>query len=357
MISSVVKKNKTDFFFENNDSFLKTFTKALFVNTIISIIILLITCPRCRENGSEALVYFLVSLAYGQGLYLGMSTWNDYLGRRISWLHAPWKSFWIALFSNTILVIIIVYIINLTYRPLLYDCDFTCVFNSMGIGEFIIPLFIGLMITTIFQAANFLNVWKKSLVETEKYKNAQLAAQYQTLNSQVNPHFLFNSLNVLSTLVKKNPDQAEKFIHQLSNVYRNILDVRNEELISIQQELETLNAYLFLIETRFGERIKMDIKMDPKKDEYMVPLSLQMLVENAVKHNAATLKNPLTIQIYAKDDFWWIKNNRKVMSEPVPGKGMGLENIRQRYQLATGKEIIVQDETDFYIVGLPMIRD
>lgn len=357
MISTVVKKNKADFFFETSNSFWKSFLKALFVNTIISIIILLITCSRCLENGTEALVYFVISMLYGQGLYLGMSSWNNYLGGRISWLHAPWKSFWIALLSNTFLVIIIVYIINLAYRPLLYDCDFKCVFNSLGIGEFIIPLFIGLMITTIFQAANFLNVWKKSLVEAEKYKNAQLAAQYQTLNSQVNPHFLFNSLNVLSTLVKKNPEKAEQFIYQLSNVYRNILDVRNEELISVKQELETLKAYLFLIETRFGDRIKMDIQIDAKVDEYLVPLSFQMLVENAVKHNAATLKKPLTIQIYTKDGFWWIKNNRKEMSEPVPGKGMGLENIRQRYQLATGKEIIIQDEADFYAVGLPVIRD
>ena len=357
MISSVVKNNKADFFFESDNNFLKIFIKALFVNTIISIVILLITCPRCLESWSEALVYFLISMAYGQGLYLGMSSWNNYLSSRISWLYAPWKSFWIALFSNTILVILIVYIINLAYRPLLYDCDFSCVFNSLGFGEFIIPLFIGLMITTIFQAANFLNVWKKSLVETEKYKNAQLAAQYQTLNSQVNPHFLFNSLNVLSTLVKKNPDQAEKFIHQLSNVYRNVLDVRNEELISMKQELETLKAYMFLIETRFGERIRMDIQITPKEDEYLVPLSLQMLVENAVKHNAATLKNPLTIQLYAADGFWWIKNNRKEMTDPVPGKGMGLENIRQRYQMATGKEIIVRDEDDFYAVGLPVIGD
>ncbi len=357
MISTVVKNNRTDFFFGSDNSFLKTFIKALFVNTIISVIILLITCPRCLESWSEALVYFLVSLVYGQSLYLGMSNWNSFLSRRISWLHAPWKSLWIALFSNSILVIIIVYIINLAYRPLLYDCDFTCVFNSLGIGEFVIPLFIGLFITAIFQAADFLNVWKKSLVETEKYKNAQLAAQYQTLNSQVNPHFLFNSLNVLSTLVKKNPDKAEKFIHQLSNVYRNVLDVRNEELISIKQELETLKAYMFLIETRFGDRIKMDIQIDPKEVEYIAPLSLQMLVENAVKHNAATLKNPLTIQIYEDNDFWWIKNNRKPMTGPVDGKGMGLENIRQRYQLATGKEIIIREQEDFYAVGLPVVRD
>jgi len=128
----------------------------------------------------------------------------------------------------------------------------------------------GLLITAIFQAANFLNVWKISLVETEKYKNAQLSAQYQTLTSQVNPHFLFNSLNVLSSLVKKDPEKAESFIQQLSNVYRNILDVRNEELISIQQELATLKAYLFLIETRFGERIRMDVQIDTKEDEYLV---------------------------------------------------------------------------------------
>ena len=355
MISTVAKKTKVPNF--GNAGFWRILKTALIINTPIAIVITYLTCTPCRGDLSQAWVHFLISSIYGLGLFLGMSFWNNYLGRRLMWLVHPWKSFWVAFISNIIVVIIIVVIVNLIYRPLFFGCNISCVFKSLNFGEFIIPLTIGLLITAIFQAANFLNVWKKSLVEAEKYKNAQLAAQYQTLNSQVNPHFLFNSLNVLSTLVKKNPEKAEQFIYQLSNVYRNILDVRNEELISVKQELETLNAYLFLIETRFGERIKMDIQIDSKVDEYLVPLSLQMLVENAVKHNAATLKNPLTIQIYAKDDFWWIKNNRKEMSEPVPGKGMGLENIRQRYQLATGKEIIIQDEADFYAVGLPVIRD
>lgn len=334
-----------------------TIKSAIVINTPIAILITYVTCVPCRSDFGEAWTYFLISMLYGLGLFSSMSLWNNYIEDRLSWLKNPWKSFWIALSSNVVVVVLTVVIINLIYRPLVYGCDFLCVFKGLNIGQFVGPLIIGLLITAIFQAANFLNDWKKSLVEAEKYKNAQLAAQYQTLNSQVNPHFLFNSLNVLSTLVKKNPDKAEKFIYQLSNVYRNILDVRNEELISMKQELETLKAYLFLIETRFGERIKMDIQIDSKVDEYLVPLSLQMLVENAVKHNAATLKHPLTIQIYAKDDFWWIKNNRKQMSEPVPGKGMGLENIRQRYQLATGKEIIIQDKEDFYAVGLPIIKD
>ncbi len=355
MISTVANKTKAPNW--GNIGFWGILKTALIINTPIAIMITYLTCGPCRSDWSQAWTHFLISSLYGLGLFLGMSYWNNYLGKRLIWLINPWKSFWIAFISNIIAVILIVIIVKLIYLPFLFGCDIFCVFKSLSFGEFIIPLTIGLLITAIFQAANFLHVWKKSLVETEKYKNAQLAAQYQTLNTQVNPHFLFNSLNVLSTLVKKDPDQAEKFIHQLSNVYRNILDVRNEELISVKQELETLKAYLFLIETRFGERIKMDIQIDPKEDEYLAPLSLQMLVENAVKHNAATLKNPLTIQIYAKDDFWWVKNNRKEMSEPVPGKGMGLENIRQRYQLATGKEIIIQDEADFYAVGLPVIRD
>lgn len=355
MISTIAEKKTVPNL--ANISFPRMLTTALIINTPIAIALTYFTCNSCRGDWSEALTHFLISSLYGLGMFTGMSYWNNYLGRKLLWLTNPWKSFWMALISNIVVVVIIVIIVKLIYLPLLFDCNISCVFSRLGFGEFIIPLIIGLMITAIYQAANFLNVWKKSLLETEKYKNAQLTAQYQTLNSQVNPHFLFNSLNVLSTLVKKNPDQAEKFIQQLSNVYRNILDVRNEELISIEQELETLKAYLFLIETRFGDRIQMDIQIDAREEEYLVPLSLQMLVENAVKHNAATLKNPLTIQLYAKDDFWWIKNNRKAMTGPVPGKGMGLENIRQRYQLATGKEIVVQDEAEFYAVGLPIVRN
>jgi len=354
MISTVAKKMRVSTL--TDAGLLSTLKKALIINTPIAVLVTFLGCNWCMD-WSSYLVYFLISTLYGLGLFLGLSYWNNYLGTQLSWIDHPWKSFWIALTSNTLAIIIIVYIVNFIYRPLVYDCSISCVIKSLGFGEFIIPLFIGLMVTAIFQAANFLQVWKKSLVETEKYKNAQLAAQYQTLNSQINPHFLFNSLNVLSTLVKKDPEKAENFIQQLSNVYRNVLDVRNEELISMKQELETLESFLFLIRTRFGERIHIDIQITPKEDEYLAPLSLQMLVENAVKHNVATLKNPLKIQIYEENNFWWIKNNLKKMTDPVPGKGMGLDNIRQRYQLATGKEIVVQEEEDYYDVGLPIIRD
>ena len=354
MISTVAKKTRISTL--TDAGLLSNIKNALIINTPIAILVTFFGCKWCMDWPSYW-VYFLISSLYGLGLFLGLSYWNNYLGTKVSWLDRPWKSFGIAAISNILIIIIIVYIINLIYRPILYDCNILCVFKSLNIAEFIIPLVIGLMITAIFQAANFLNVWKISLVETEKYKNAQLAAQYQTLNSQVNPHFLFNSLNVLSTLVKKDPEKAENFIQQLSNVYRNILDVRNEELISMKQELETLEAFFFLIKTRFGERIHIDIQITPKEDEYLAPLSLQMLVENAVKHNVATLKNPLKIQIYEENNFWWIKNNLKKMTDPAPGKGMGLDNIRQRYQLATGKEIVVQEEEDYYVVGLPIIRD
>lgn len=354
MISTVAKKMRVSTI--TDIGLLHTLKTAFIINTPIALLVTYFACNWCMDWLSY-LVYFLVSSLYGLGLFLGLSYWNNYLGTKLSWLGSPWKSFWIALFSNILVIIITVYIVNFIYRPFLYDCSISCTIKSLEVGEFIIPLVIGLMITAIFQAANFLNVWKISLVEAEKYKNAQLAAQYETLTSQVNPHFLFNSLNVLSSLVKKDPEKAESFIQQLSNVYRNILDVRNEELISIQQELKTLKAYLFLIETRFGERIRIDIQIDPKEDEYLVPLSFQMLVENAVKHNVSTIKNPLTIQLYSENNSWWVKNNRKQMMDPVAGNGMGLENIRQRYQLATGKEIIVQEDADFFTVGLPIIRD
>ena len=348
------KKSKYGMFLR---SFRRNFIYGLLLAIVIALILMTLMCPRCWSDFSYAGRHIFISILYGLGLHMSLGYLNSYLATKVQWLKKPWQSFFITLTLSTITVILVVALINVIWRGLLLDVSPMDTIRSLEPIEYLIPLIIGLFISSVFIGASFLSIWKKSLLEAEQFKQAQLSAKFEALNSQVNPHFLFNSLNVLSSLVKKDPAKAEDFIHQLSNVYRNVLEFRKEELISTKKELNTLNAYLFLLQTRFGERIRLTNKLVASETSYIVPLSLQMLLENAIKHNAATTKNPLLIEIYEQDSKIWVKNNRQLLNEAVEGKKMGLDNIAQRYKLATDEEIIVEETDTYFKVGLPVIQD
>ncbi len=327
------------------------------VTLIIVGVILAITCPSCLTNPQGSINRIAISFFGGLAYFVALSQLNGFLTPRTPWIKRPWFSFIGVLSANILIVIIVCYFNNAVWRGIYIGQDIITASKNLQIGEIAISVMIGLLITSFFIGSTFLKVWKKSLIEKEQFKQAQLSAQYETLNSQVNPHFLFNSLNVLSALVKKDPEKAETFIHHLSDVYRHVLDIRKEEMVTLEKELNLLKAYQFLLKVRFEGRLNIINQLKPNDSEYIVPLSLQMLLENAVKHNSATQKNPLEIKIYAKDKFIWVENNKSMLNEKPAGKGMGLENIRERYQLATGEKVIIEDAAQSFKVGLPIIND
>ena len=162
-----------------------------------------------------------------------------------------------------------------------------------------------------------------------------LQSQFEVLRQQVNPHFLFNSLNVLTSLIKLEPDLAEKFTEHLSKVYRYVLENKDNDLVSLNTELEFLDAYLFLLNIRFMDKIKVDINITVDKNMYLIlPLALQLIIENAIKHNSMSKKNPLTIQIFVDEQLMLnIINNLQERESHMISTGVGLTNIAHRYEL------------------------
>lgn len=180
-------------------------------------------------------------------------------------------------------------------------------------------------------------------------------AQLSALRAQINPHFLFNSLNVLSALVKTDPARAEDFIQGLSTVYRYVLEVKGEQLVPLDRELTAARAYGELVGMRFGaERLRIDFDLEPRPGERIVPLALQMLLENAVKHNGATRRSPLHVRLTREGAEIVVRNNRVPLFEPAERRGIGLDNIRERYRLATGKDVRVVSGAEGFEVALPI---
>ncbi|HLO58334.1 MAG TPA: histidine kinase [Bacteroidales bacterium] len=276
-------------------------------------------------------------------------------GNRITWDVSPVKRI-----AVTLGVVIIVAIIV----TLLLNYVFIIRINGGSGGEFfkttlsllVLQILIVIYVFSLFTALEFFKMWKEGLIKQETLQRKALEMQLETLKNQVNPHFLFNSLNTLTTLVHKDPDMAEKLIINLSDSYRYILEQRDKKLVSLAVETEFVDNYLALQQTRFGGNLIVKKELPASDDLFVIPLSVQMLVENAIKHNVITSDSPLTLELFVEGDFLVVRNNLQVKTTVVSGK-VGLENIRQQYALISGKEPEIVRSASHFTVKIPLIKN
>ncbi len=216
---------------------------------------------------------------------------------------------------------------------------------------------ITLMATTMWESEYTFKQWKQSLAEKEKMEQLTIQQEFETLKSQVNPHFLFNCFNTLSSLISEDRKQAEVFLNELSKVYRYLLRNNEDGVSTLQTEIRFIQSYYRLLRTRHGEAVQLNIETDKKYDNYLLPsLSLQMLVENAVKHNVLSKNKPLTIDIFTTaGNKLVVSNNLQVRTVKAPSNRIGLENIKTKYQLLKQPGFqVLQDKKNFSVV-LPLI--
>lgn len=205
----------------------------------------------------------------------------------------------------------------------------------------------------------FLDVLRKfyqTQMENEHLKLATSVAHFETLKQQVNPHFLFNSLNILKTMVKSQDPKTEEYVVRLSDLYRNLLLSNQKEKVTLQEELEVLDNYIFMLKARFEDKLQVVQKIRPAENAlFLPPLTLQMLVENCIKHNVVSGDKPLQIELLREGDFLVVRNNLQPKRTVEESNHIGLENIRQRYLMLTGKTIEVEKTDAFFTVRLPLM--
>lgn len=195
-------------------------------------------------------------------------------------------------------------------------------------------------------------------LELERSKMDNLGAQYELLKQQVNPHFLFNSLNTLKYMVESRDEHTVEFVLKLSDFYRFTLESRKLNLIKVSEELKILESYVYLLKARFEEGIDLSINIDPQVHQtYIPPFTLQLLVENCIKHNVVSLEKPLQVKVYSEGDYIVVQNQIQLKRTPEASTGMGLENINQRYTHMLDKKIIIEPTEQFFTVKLPVIHE
>lgn len=200
--------------------------------------------------------------------------------------------------------------------------------------------------------------YKTKWIEAERLKRISAQAELQLVKNQINPHFLFNNLNVLSTLILKNTDEANKFIEEFSKVYRYILNNHDKELVDVKTEVDFIKPYIFLLQKRFSESLKINITINEKYESfYIIPASLQMLIENAIKHNVVSKHKPLVIDIHSNgNNTIVVSNNLQLRDSVEHSTKIGLANIVKRYLLVSGREVKVDKSSNDFTVTLPLLN-
>lgn len=322
---------------------------------IISAIITIINFSE-QAFGSEALVCFSIGLIYTSVFWVSARYFLiKYHKRYDHYIFTIWRLvfvvFWVAVIYLAIKIFVSLIIL------MLFDNWKTLIFSD--------PLRQNLTSVTLIFGTFFLyeGIYyfnKSRLIEIEKNKLEKVTAEQKlsTLKNQVNPHFLFNSLNTLVTIIPEEPELAIKFVQELSKSYRKILEVRDEKLITLKTELDSLESYMYLLKTRFQGKILFENTLAADVlNQFILPLSLQILIENAVKHNITSTSKPLKIKIYNEDDFVVVENNLQKKDQIFSTTKLGLANIKSRYQLLINKNIFIVESKDSFKVKLPIIKN
>jgi len=211
--------------------------------------------------------------------------------------------------------------------------------------------------TAIYESVFFYSRWRQSVIETERLRRENVESQLQGLRDQVNPHFLFNSLNTLTYIIPEDPERAVRFVQMLSKVYRYILEIKEKRLTTLEEELRFLDAYIFLLKERFDDSLRIELAVPPEVQAHrIVPLSLQMLFENAIKHNIIASDRPLTIEVFVENAALVIRNNLQRKKQVMASTRVGLQNIKNRYAFFSEKEVKVNVTETCFEVRLPLVE-
>lgn len=215
-----------------------------------------------------------------------------------------------------------------------------------------------IFITHVYETVFLVKESESEMIRNEQLERAKAEAELQALKNQIDPHFIFNSLNTLSHLIEEKPAKAKQFNDNLADVYRYILQNKARDLVLLREEMEFLENYFSLLKIRFDKAVQLKITIgEEAMDQYLVPpISLQILAENAIKHNEFSEATPLLLEIQMKNEELIVHNKlRKKILRKASSK-IGLQNLRERYKLTTDKEIVVKEEENDFTVNLPVLK-
>ncbi len=326
----------------------------LIIPIIIGLIITLLAYPQGFLSFKIMSFVVIYSLAIGIPSMKSFEYIEWKLEQHISWFRRPNLRFILtALLEITIGILILIavnYLIFIVIQRQQIDILYSKTFE--GLKYLIGSIIIGIILINL---SYFFKSWKQAAVNEEKLKREKLAIEYEALKNQVNPHFLFNSLTALSSLVYKDQDKAVIFIREFSNVFRYVLECREKEVVDLITEKKLLESISYLYRIRYEDSLRININLSDAVDKFIIPMALQMLVENAIKHNTIAADRPLIVEIREEEDYVVVRNNLQPKKTEIVSNKIGLENIKSRYKYLSDKDVQVEISNEEFVVKIPVL--
>jgi sensor histidine kinase YesM len=349
-----IKKEETS---SNKDSYINDIAFRLILVPAFGIIIPLITGMINTYNFSnwQVKLSFLYTIGIAAIVWQGNRYLHFSMRSYFDWHNKPVQKVLVLLFSVAFYTIPVSILLLVGWYNFFGNGHIN--WNVIWESTFIILIAV-IFITHVYETAFLVKETESEMVKNEQLEKAKAEAELEALKNQIDPHFIFNSLNTLSHLIEEKPAKAKLFNDNLADVYRYILQNKARDLVLLKEEMIFLQNYFSLLKIRFEKAVQMEVVVDEKKmEQYLVPpISLQILAENAIKHNEFSDTMPLCISIKLTNDELIIHNPVRKKNLRKPSSGIGLQNLQERYKLTTGKEIIIKEEEKDFTVILPILK-
>lgn len=307
------------------------------------------------EFGKKMAVNFLFTTLYTFSLY-GANTFlfvtlDSYFEDRFSV-----KRITVGFVGSFILSLVIIFLIHIFEQVIYFNNSFEYFLANEKPANYLFSIIITFFVTLSIYTIAFYKSYNESKVKEQKIIAGTANAKFESLKNQIDPHFLFNSLNVLSSLIEENPDNAQRFTTSLSKIYRYVLEQKDKELVSVEEELAFAKTYMNLLKMRFENSLFYEIpKITIDPEAKVVPLSLQLLLENTVKHNVVSEQRPLHIRIFMENNYLVIENDFQRKEVLQDRQGVGLQNIINRYGIITNRKVLIEHNEKVFTVKIPVL--
>lgn len=353
---------------------IKQLPRAIIISFLVFLVLLLINGINGNLNFENSYKFgysvgyiigknFLYTMLYTFVLYFSNAILFIYLDEVFKEDRFTKKRIAIGFVASFILSIIIVFLLRIFQIIIIEGNNFNKFINSEKPSNYLGSIIITLVVTLAIHAFYFYKAYNENRVKEQKIIAGTANAKFESLKNQIDPHFLFNSLNVLSSLIEENPENAQRFTTSLSKIYRYVLEQKDKELVSVEEELAFAKTYMNLLKMRFENSISYELPLNYDEiasslamtEMKVVPLSLQLLLENCIKHNVVSEQKPLHIKIFIKDNYLVVQNDLQKKEVLQDRNGVGLQNIISRYGILTQRKVLIDQTNDVFAVHLPIL--
>lgn len=337
---------------------IKEVPRAIVISVAIFLVLLLIrliTGSKIQLD-ENLLIGFGYSMLYGLTLYLANAAIFIYLDSVFTAERFTKRRVFIGFTASFLASIFVIFLLRVFEDVVMKGASFSTFLSQEKMANYLVAIILTFVVTLAFHAFYFYKAYQENRVKEQKIIAGTASAKFESLKNQIDPHFLFNSLNVLSSLIEENPDNAQRFTTSLSKIYRYVLEQKDKELVTVQEELAFAKTYMNLLKMRFENSISFELPENfENSDAKVVPLSLQLLLENTIKHNVVSEQKPLHIKIFIKDNYLVVQNDLQKKEVLQDRKGVGLQNIISRYGILTNRKVLIDSNESIFAVHLPIL--